>query len=113
MGKVEQRGQTRSTIAGESRVDYAVLVPFLDKGTDVSDCPRTASCFGCGSLSPQPSPRERGNEVIVGRLRKLRTVDRFCEDLGLSGAETQAHRPKVTELSIDGPPAREPDNMVG
>ena len=33
--QAEKKGQTRYKIAQESRVDYTVLVKFLDKGTSL------------------------------------------------------------------------------
>ena len=57
--KAEKKGQTRYKIAQESRVDYTVLVRFLDKGTDFKLRTVDRLCEHLGlELKPKPTTRK-------------------------------------------------------
>ncbi len=57
--KAEKKGQTRYKIAQESRVDYTVLVRFLDKGTGLKLGTVDRLCDYLGlELKPKPTSRK-------------------------------------------------------
>ena len=57
--KAEKKGETRYKIAQESRVDYTVLVRFLDKGTDFKLRTVDRLCEYLGlELKPKPPSRK-------------------------------------------------------
>ena len=57
--KAEKQGQTRYKIAQESRVDYTVLVRFLDLGTSIRLQTVDRLCDYLGlELRPKPAGRK-------------------------------------------------------
>ncbi len=58
---VERRGTTRYRIARDSRIDYAVLVRFLDQGSDIKlrcTADKLADYLGL-ELRRKPKPKRR------------------------------------------------------
>jgi DNA-binding phage protein len=59
IGKAEAKGETRYKIAQESRVDYTVLVRFLDLGTSIRLKTVDRLCDYLGlELKPKPTSRK-------------------------------------------------------
>ncbi len=57
--KAVKKGQSRYKIAQESRVDYTVLVKFLDHGTDIKVRTLDRLCDYLGwELKPKPASRK-------------------------------------------------------